>query len=117
MPDPQLTPEPKVKVRLEADPLSGAVCIVDTASVSGLKEGDTVLWTAQDAPNDFKIVLPDDTVFGVDSFTLKKGDSAIKKVRPGLQAGLRQDYVIFCLKSFRKVKTTDGVEPTIIIGG
>ncbi len=116
MPDPQLTPEPKVKVSFKQNSLTGE-SYIDTAQLKDLKAGDTVVWNATSVNIDHRMVLPDDRVFGVDSFTLKKGESVTMKVGTGLQPGLQQDYVIFCLKTYRKVKSNDGVEPSIIIGG
>ncbi len=117
MPEPKLALATDHIVTLSTNPTTGEDVIIDTAQLNGIKAGDKVIWSAEQAKNDFKIVLPDNQVFGLESFTLSKGARIEKKVAAQASLGLGQDYVIFSIQTSRKVKTMGGVEPTIIIGG
>jgi hypothetical protein len=105
------------KVNIKTHSLTGECCVVESAALVDLKGGDSVTWSSVKASSDCRVVFPDNQVFGVESFIVKKGGSGTQKVVQGVTQGLSQDYVIFCLMNSRKVKPGDGIEPTIIIGG
>ncbi|MBC8367284.1 hypothetical protein H8E52_07735 [bacterium] len=107
-----------ITVNIRQNPKTGECCSIDTAPLDGLEGGDEVTWSVSDTVDcNFKVTFPDSQVFGEESFIVELGSYVTKTVATGLEPGLFQDYVIFCLMTGKKVSSDDGISPTIIIGG